>query len=159
MARFQADEDTPAKQAATTRQHWSTHDHCWRSYCESLIYAAASKTNPDRAYLREVELRRHANSHVADKAMQNGNALHGLLVEIAGKDCETGLAIARRCWGDDLATGEERRQRQDATLALCSAYLPPRPSVVAAEESRQRTNKTNDQRSAMADAIAAEMDR
>jgi hypothetical protein len=150
-------EPNQSEPAASTAQHWSTHEHRWRSYCESLIYAAASLSNPDRAYLRQVELRRHVNSHIAAKAMSNGLALHGLLVEIAGPECTTGLQIARRAWGDDLGTGRERRQRQDTTLALCSAYLPTRPSVVAAEESRQRTKKTQQDRDAAADELAAQM--
>jgi hypothetical protein len=104
-----------------------------------------------------VELRRHVNAHIAAKAMDNGDRLHHLLVEIAGPDCQTGLAIARRAWGDDLGSERDRRLRQQATLLVCAAHLPPRPGHVEAAERERRAGVSQADRDAAAADLAARM--
>jgi len=148
VSKFQPPEESAAP---TVPQSYLNNVHCWRNYVTDLIYAAAQSAS---AYVREVQ-KRKPGAGVA-RAEQAGQAMHNALADqFPGLNC---LALARRASGDD-ATGDQGKRQFYATVARCSAWLPPYPGGVMAQtkERERRSGVTDDQRRANADALVGDL--
>lgn len=142
--------DNPAPTPAKP-QHYTTDLACWRNYVTDLIYAAA--TSP-ASYAREIAKRKPGVSMSA--AMRSGEAM-GAALRSAFPDARGCLSLARSATGDDQPISTQRRERFFATVAICSAWLPPRPATsgqLDAAERARRSGITEAQRQANATALA-----
>lgn len=161
---------TPPPQEPSTPQHWTVDAACWRSYCEDLIYAAASLTGAGSSFAYQIGRRRRLTPDQHLSAVRAGGACHEALLAL-WSEAPSGLALAQHAWGYDLhivndldedgqrklvawnwkgevvARGKVididqlRRQRQDATLARCARWLPKPPPSAQQRDQAERDRR------------------